>query len=84
MTGVEPIKVGKHVGWSSANCLVRNNEVALGMTQNSWPYMCSNSCTPMFETAAILEDVIAACLAFLLAVLEYNAITMNVVLINDQ
>ena len=61
MTGVEPIKVRKHVGWSSA------------------------SCTPMFETAAILEEsVIAACLAFLPAVLEYNAITMNVVLINGQ
>jgi hypothetical protein len=75
MTGVEVIKVRKHVGRSNTNCLVRNDEVASG---NSRPYMCSDSCTPMFEMTAIFEEsVMAVCLAFLPAVLEYNAITMK-------
>ena len=64
------------IGRSNANCFVKKVEVASGMTWNSSPYMCLNSCTPMFKTVAMVEEsVIAPCLAFFPAVLEYNAIT---------
>lgn len=62
--------------------MVKNDEVASGITRNFGPYMYSNSCAPMVETAAIFEE--SACLAFLPAVLEYNAIIMNVALTDDQ
>ena len=78
MRGTEAINVRKEIGRSRANCLVRKDDVASGMTRNSGPYMCSNNWMAIFETAAILEEsVIAACLAFFPAVLEYNAITRN-------
>ena len=74
--GFDVIKVRKEIGRSNANCFVKKVEVASGMTRNSRPYMCSNSCTPMFETAAMVEEsVTAPCLTFFPAVLEYNAIT---------
>jgi tRNA(Ile)-lysidine synthase TilS/MesJ len=66
MSGEDESNDRKQIWLIRPNCLVRKDTVASGMTQNSCPYICSKSCMPMFNTAAILEEsVIVACALFL-------------------
>ena len=76
MLGDDDSLLRKHIGSRRLNCFVKKAAVASGMTQNWQSYMCSNSCTVMFDSVEILaESVTAACLPFLPPVLEYKAIT---------
>jgi hypothetical protein len=71
MSGEDESNDKKQIWLIRPNCFVRKDAVASGMTRNSQPCICSKSCIPMFDTAAILEEsVIAACMLFLPPVFE--------------
>lgn len=63
---------------NNPNCFVRKSAVASGITRKVAPYMCSNSCTAIFETAEVEDEwVMAACAEFFPVVFEYNAMTVT-------
>jgi len=76
VSGDDESKQRNEIGCRSANRLVKKSAVASGMTRNRPLYMCSNTCTPMYDTAETLdESVIAMCLPFFPPVFAYNATT---------
>lgn len=78
MSGEDESNDRKQIWLIRPNCLVRKDAVASGMTRNSRPYICSKSCIPMFDTAAILEEsVMAACVLFLPPVFDDSDMTLK-------